>query len=332
MQLSPSAHVDSFCRDRLPPFDQWPELLFELPELHYPTASTAPPACSTARSRAGAPTVRACSAPGTAWTYGELLARANQVANVLIGLGVVPGNRVLLRGPEQPVAGGAAWLGVLKAGAVAVATMPMLRAHELTKIVEVSRPTLALTDHRFAADLHAADAGLPVLRVRWRRPRRPRRHAAAARRTTSTTYRPPPTTSPCSPSPRARPAGPRRPCTSTATCMAIADTFSRHVAAAAPGRRVHRYAAAGLHLRPRRAARLPASRRRGHAVLLERATPIELDRSSPRRTASPSCSPPRRRTGRSSPPTRRGPADGPAARGVGRRGAPCRRSPSSSTS
>ena len=135
MQLSPSAHVDSFCRDRLPPLEQWPELLFELPELRYPDRLN----CAThlldgavARWGADRPAVLA---PGTTWTYGELLDHANQVAGVLTGLGVVPGNRVLLRGPNNPWLA-ASWLGVVKAGAVAVATMPMLRAHELTRIVD----------------------------------------------------------------------------------------------------------------------------------------------------------------------------------------------------
>ena len=36
MQLSPSAHTDTFCRDNLPPADQWPEFRFDLPELRYP--------------------------------------------------------------------------------------------------------------------------------------------------------------------------------------------------------------------------------------------------------------------------------------------------------
>jgi 2-aminobenzoate-CoA ligase len=162
MQLSPSAHVDSFCRDRLPPLDQWPELLFELPELHYPdclNAATHLLDGAVARWGADRPAVLA---PGTTWTYGELLARANQVAGVLTGLGVVPGNRVLLRGPNNPWLV-ASWLGVLKAGAVAVATMPLLRAHELTTIVEVSRPTLALADHRYLDDLRAAAPDLPFV-------------------------------------------------------------------------------------------------------------------------------------------------------------------------
>ena len=32
----PSAHIDTFARDHLPPADQQPEFLFELPELQFP--------------------------------------------------------------------------------------------------------------------------------------------------------------------------------------------------------------------------------------------------------------------------------------------------------
>ena len=77
-------------------------------------------------------------------------------------LGLVPGNRVLLRGPNNPWLA-ACWLGVLKAGGVAVATMPMLRAAELTSICDIAQIKLALCDHRFTADLRAA--AIPDLRV-----------------------------------------------------------------------------------------------------------------------------------------------------------------------
>ncbi|MDT7634594.1 MAG: 2-aminobenzoate-CoA ligase [Pseudonocardiales bacterium] len=162
MQLSTSAHVDTFCRDNLPARRDWPELVFDLPELRYPDRLN----CATelldgAVGRWGPDRPCVLSPTGT-WSYGELLARANQVAGVLVELGVVAGNRVLLRGPNNPWLA-ACWLGVLKAGAVAVTTMPLLREHELSKIVEVSRPTLALTDHRFAAELHALGGDLPVL-------------------------------------------------------------------------------------------------------------------------------------------------------------------------
>lgn len=152
-RLSPSAHVDTFCRDRLPPAQQWPEFVFDLPELHYPQRLNAATALLDA-AVAGHGADRPCllSADET-WTYGDVLARANRIAHVLTAdLGVVPGNRVLLRGPNTPWLA-ACWLAVLKAGAVAVATMPLLRRHELDKIVATAQPTVALCDERFLDEL-----------------------------------------------------------------------------------------------------------------------------------------------------------------------------------
>ncbi|GAA3045266.1 AMP-binding protein [Pseudonocardia yunnanensis] len=273
MQLSPSAHEDSFCRDRLPPFDQWPELLFELPELHYPQRLN----CATrlldgAVARWGAD--RPCVvAPGTSWTYGDLLARANQVANVLVGLGVVPGNRVLLRGPNNPWLV-ACWFGVLKAGAVAVATMPMLRTHELTKIVDVSRPTLALTDHRYAADLRALDACLPVIEYGGAGPDDLATRAAAAStdfddiRTAADDVALLAFTSGTTGRPKATMHFHR-------DVMAIADTFSRHVLRPEPDDvfagtppLAFTFGLGGLVVFPIHAG--------AATFLLERATPLEL--------------------------------------------------------
>ena len=90
---------------------------------------------------------------GVEWTYGELLTRSNQVAQVLVeDLGLVPGNRVLLRSPNNPWTV-AAWLGVLKAGGIVVTTFSALRARDLTPIVEKTRPVVALVDHRFVDDV-----------------------------------------------------------------------------------------------------------------------------------------------------------------------------------
>ncbi len=163
MELSPSAHVDTFARDNLPPFDLWPELRFDLPELHYPDRLN----CATALlddviAEHGAD--RPCVlSPTERWTYGELLTRANQVARVLVeDLGVVPGNRVLLRGPNNPWLV-ACWFGVLKAGGVVVTTMPLLRAGELRTIGEMAQIGLALCDLRFVDDL--TKAGLDSMRT-----------------------------------------------------------------------------------------------------------------------------------------------------------------------
>lgn len=150
--MIPSAHVDTFCRDNLPPVADWPEFVVDLPELAYPDRlNAATVLLDGAVARWGADRPCVLSRTGT-WSYGELLARANRIAHVLAGRGIVPGNRVLLRGTNTPWLA-ACWLGVLKAGAVAVATMPMLRAHELTKIVAASRPSLALCEDGLTDEL-----------------------------------------------------------------------------------------------------------------------------------------------------------------------------------
>lgn len=156
MELSPSAHADTFCRDRLPPFDLWPELHFDLPELDYPDRlNCAHSLLDDAVERWG-PDRPCLLTTDERWTYGELLRRANQVAQVLTeDLGLLPGNRVLLRGPNNPWLV-AAWFGVLKAGGVAVTTVPLLRAAELAALCEISRPTVALCDHRYLGELEAA--------------------------------------------------------------------------------------------------------------------------------------------------------------------------------
>lgn len=165
MELSPSAHVDSFTRDHLPPAEQWPVLEFTLPELQYPDRLNAAAVLIDDAVATFGPDRPALHTPdGETWTYGELQQRANQVAQVLAeDLGVVPGNRVLLRGPNNPWLV-AAWLGVLKAGAVVVTTMPVLRASEVAKICELTRPAVAISDHRFAAELpHALGADTAVV-------------------------------------------------------------------------------------------------------------------------------------------------------------------------
>src|SRR6185436_757183 len=90
------------------------------------------------------------------WCYGELFAVVNRIAHVLIeDLGVVPGNRVLLRSPNTPLLA-ACWLAVVKAGGVVVCTLPMLRRRELAYIAEKARVGLALTDARLAAECEEA--------------------------------------------------------------------------------------------------------------------------------------------------------------------------------
>ncbi|RZU24056.1 2-aminobenzoate-CoA ligase [Streptomyces sp. BK239] len=155
-----SAHVDTFARDHLPPPEQWPDLRFDLPELRYPERLN----CAAellAGPDAGRPAFRTPAGP--VWTYGELRARVDRLAHVLTGaLGVVPGNRVLLRGPTTPWLA-ACWLAVLKAGAIAVTVLARQRPHELRTMCEMARVRHALCDVRAVEDL--AKAEIPRLRI-----------------------------------------------------------------------------------------------------------------------------------------------------------------------
>jgi 2-aminobenzoate-CoA ligase len=158
-----TAHVDTFARDNLPPRELWPDLIFTLPELRYPERLN----CAVElldlpveRGLGGRPCILA---PGVRWTFADLQAEANRLANVLVDdLGVVPGNRVLLRGFNGPMLA-ACWFAVMKAGAIAVTTMPLLRAGELHKIVDKAEIRLALCDARLGAELEACAARAPTL-------------------------------------------------------------------------------------------------------------------------------------------------------------------------
>jgi 2-aminobenzoate-CoA ligase len=159
-----TAHVDTFARDNLPPREQWPDFLFDLPELQYPGRMN----CASvllddmvARGHGDRPAIRT---PDGQCTYAQLLAQANRIAHILVReMRLVPGNRVLLRGPNNPMMA-ACWLAVMKAGGVCVATMPLLRAKELTEIVNKAQISHALCDKRLAGELEAALAACPTLK------------------------------------------------------------------------------------------------------------------------------------------------------------------------
>jgi 2-aminobenzoate-CoA ligase len=160
--LSPSAHVDGFARQNLPPADRWPEMFFALPELYYPQRMNAGVElldAAVAHGWGG----RACLRFGReVWTYADLLDRANRIARVLVeDAGLVPGNRVLLRAANNPMMV-ACWFAVLKAGGIAVATMPLLRAKELGYILAKAQVSLALCDARLAEEMEKAKAAAPV--------------------------------------------------------------------------------------------------------------------------------------------------------------------------
>src|SRR5438477_109463 len=161
--MSYTAHVDAFVRDNLPPRSEWPEFLFDLPELKYPARLN----CAT--ELLDKPVTRgyghriALRSPDGECTYTQLFTQANRLANVLVReMGLKPGNRVLLRGPNNPMMAGA-WLAVMKAGGVCVATMPLLRAKELTDVITKAQITHALCDKRLQEELDLALPNCPTL-------------------------------------------------------------------------------------------------------------------------------------------------------------------------
>ncbi|MDE2362382.1 MAG: AMP-binding protein [Hyphomicrobiales bacterium] len=154
--LGPSAHVDTFARDNLPPTDQWPIFLLDRPEFQYPDHINAGVELSDRLVERGLGERVALIGNGRQRSYRELSEWTNQLARALVeDYGVKPGNRVLVRSANNP-AMVAVWLAATKAGAVVVNTMPMLRAGELTQIIDKAEISLALTDSRLAEDIERA--------------------------------------------------------------------------------------------------------------------------------------------------------------------------------
>ena len=152
-----SAQVDSFVRDRLPAPEAQPEFRFDLPELHYPDRLNA---AVELIDRHDPRRVAVLNDAGE-WTFGQMRSLSDRIARLLVEEeGLVPGNRVLLRGPNGAMLF-AAWLGVLKGGGVVVATMPILRGREIATILERAQVSHAIVDDRCLEDYDsgAAEAG-----------------------------------------------------------------------------------------------------------------------------------------------------------------------------
>jgi 2-aminobenzoate-CoA ligase len=162
--LDPSLYADTFARDHLPPFELWPVIDAEaLAELAYPKRLNAAVALlddAVARGWGDRPCLHAI---GETWTYGALLEKANRIAAVLVkDFGLTPGNRVLLRSANNPMLA-ACWFAVLKAGGIAVTTMPLLRARELTQAINKAGVQIALCDARLAEELERASSACSTL-------------------------------------------------------------------------------------------------------------------------------------------------------------------------
>ena len=158
-----SAHVDTFARDHLPAPEQWPDFLFNLPEVRYPDRLNCVNAFVDDWLAAGHGDRACLISPTETLSYAGLAERVNRIANVLTrDLGVVPGNRVLLRGPNSPMMV-AAYFAVIKAGGVVVATMPLLRAKEIAFPITKAEIRLALCDARLADEMEKTRPLAPEL-------------------------------------------------------------------------------------------------------------------------------------------------------------------------
>ena len=162
----PTAHIDTYIRDNMPPENLWPEMDY----------STVPAlAAYPARMNVAAELLDRPVADGKGdrpylyfgdevWSYADTLAKANRLANVLVDdFGLVAGERVLLRSGNHPMLI-VAWFAILKAGGIAIATMPVLRERELVYMIGKARVQLSISDHKLADDIEKAKKNTETLR------------------------------------------------------------------------------------------------------------------------------------------------------------------------
>jgi len=164
-----TAHVDTFARQHLPPPELWPEFIFARPELNYPSRLNCVSYFVDRWVEQGHGDAPCVISPAVSYTYRELQALVNRIANVLVSrLGLVTGGRVLLRSANSPMMV-ATYLAVIKAGGICVATMPLLRAKELSYPIQKAEITLALCDGKLSDEMERAKAAAPGLKhvVYW---------------------------------------------------------------------------------------------------------------------------------------------------------------------
>ena len=162
MPLLPSTHTDTFARDNLPPESDWPLFSFSLPRLQWPDRFNCVEWLLDEALGQIDPGKPAILFRDEVWSYAELSQQTNRICHVLAeDLGIVPGNRVLLRGNNSPTLF-ALWLAVIKVGAIAVCTMPLLRSRELREIAQKAQIRLAICQDDLVGELRAAPRGFNV--------------------------------------------------------------------------------------------------------------------------------------------------------------------------
>lgn len=157
-----SAHVDTFTRDHLPPSKQWPTFL-DCPDTRYPERLNAAVELLDRMIERGFGESIALRNDDATCTWNQLRIRVDQIAHVLsTHLSLKPGERVLLRGGNNPGMA-ACWLATIKAGLVAVATMPLLRATELKQVADKAKISAVLCDNKLRAEIDLGKASCPAL-------------------------------------------------------------------------------------------------------------------------------------------------------------------------
>lgn len=150
-----SPQKDRFVHDRLPPPDQWPQILplAGISDLKTLNCVSRLLDRHVSNDHGDRPAVRGGD---RTWTYSELNDHVCRAASVMVHrYGIKPGNRVLIRGGNSPEVA-LAWLAVQKIGAVAVTTMSLLRDSELRIIIDMSQPALAICETSLMQDLALA--------------------------------------------------------------------------------------------------------------------------------------------------------------------------------
>ena len=162
--MEAAINQDTFARDHLPPRHLWPQMAYpEGSAFDYPQRLNCAVELLDKTVGGGHADSPLIHTPDGVWTYADFLAKVNRIAQVLVDdVGLIPGNRVLMRGPNTPMLA-ACWFAVVKAGGICVATMPLLRAHELSYIVEKAQIHLALCDARWDEEILHTQQAAPRL-------------------------------------------------------------------------------------------------------------------------------------------------------------------------
>lgn len=146
-------YQDNFAHDSLPDISLQPDYLYDLPQFRQHEMLNCVDRLLDDHVKNGRGDAICLRTFEKNWTYRELYEKANQIAQVLVDdFGLQSGNRVLIRSANNPMMV-VCWFGILKAGGIVVATMPLLRAKELTTIIECAEISHVLCDVHLESEI-----------------------------------------------------------------------------------------------------------------------------------------------------------------------------------